>query len=190
MSEKGPVPEYWKLGQQRSRDLFHPLHLNRLRTWSTILTYVTRNLPWMMTPPLQCPSQSLKAWQQQVASGRRWIRTLVKSLPNSTPDWDLGIVMSLPTIGLTRSSYLREQRGERGESNTLQISLRIPRISSFRYHTWDPFLWTFSLLARWLLKLYCLVLGGLGLLLCLVRNISNVRHKVWARFLYWYHHEA
>jgi len=65
--------------------------------------------------------------------------------------------MSLPTIGLTRSSYLREERGER-DSNTLQISLRIPRISSF----------------RWLLKLYCLVLGGLGLLLCLVWEIFQL----------------
>jgi len=67
--------------------------------------------------------------------------------------------MSLPTIGLTRSNYLREQqaRGER-ESNTLQISLRIPRISSF----------------RWLLKLYCLVLGGLGVLLCLVWEIFQL----------------
>ena len=60
-------------------------------------------------------------------------KTLIDPLTSfsSPKTWLRRIAMSLPTIGLTRSSYLREQRVER-DSNTLQISLRIPRISSFR----------------------------------------------------------
>ena len=63
-------------------------------------------------------------------------KTLIDTSPSFSSTakkkpWLRRIAMSLPTIGLTRSSYLREQRVER-DSNTLQISLRIPRISSFR----------------------------------------------------------
>ena len=69
-----------------------------------------------------------RRWPQSTSGRRRQIRKHSRD-----PSCSL-FAMSLPTIGLTRSNYLREQqaRGER-ESNTLQISLRIPRISSFRW---------------------------------------------------------
>ena len=69
-----------------------------------------------------------RIWPQSTSGRRRQTQN-----PSRHPSCSL-FAMSLPTIGLTRSNYLREQqaRGER-ESNTLQISLRIPRISSFRW---------------------------------------------------------
>ena len=53
------------------------------------------------------------------------------------------------------------------QQNTVEISLRFPRISSFRYHFSLSFKLriNMSMSLRWCLKLYCLVLAGLGLFL-------------------------
>ena len=155
------------------RDLLHTLHLNEPSASSCWCCIASSVINSRTTPSTRCLSLPALAWGQKAADGGRWIQNSDRSLAlfllhcSQKPDWEALRWAFQPSAWQGRATW--GSKGWRGTRTRCR--------SRCAYRASPPFgnflLFCALISLRWLLKLYCLVLGGLGLLLCLVRKISS-----------------